>query len=101
MKSIKDYENLIKPVIRLILVAASRVLSNSEISVDGITEVKQNVTNCLKDTLGNSCTTKIKIGSFILQHKLYGQLELKVRHNLSCLLLVHYYCLTLNFVVLD
>ena len=94
MKSIKSYESLIKPVIRLVLVAGSRVLSNSEISVDELAEIKQNITNCLKAILANASTTIIKISSFILQHQLYGNLEIQVRYyNLSChLLLVQCYC---------
>ena len=79
MNSIKEYENLVQLVIRLILVAASRVLSNSEISINKLTEIKQNVTNCLKATLSNVSTIKITISNFILQHEYYAKLEIQVR----------------------
>ena len=82
IKKFKSYEKLIDPVIRLILVATSRILSNSEILEDKLREVKENVTNCLKDTLTNITITKTKFGNFILQHKVHGKSETQVRYNL-------------------
>ena len=101
MKSIKGYENLVQLVIRLILVAASRVLSNSEISVDKLTEIKQNVTNCLKATLSNVSTIKITISNFILQHEHYAKLEIQVRFILFIVVSVQLLLIIFNFLVLD
>ena len=92
----KSYEALIKPVIKLVLVATSRVCSNSEILGNKLTEVKDNVTSSLKDTLTYVTTTKIKISLFNVQHRAQGKSEIQVnnirniRSNSLCYLRPYY-----------
>ena len=74
----KPYESLIKPVIRLILVATLRVLSNNEIAGIELTEVKEKVTSSLKDTLTYVTTTKLKISIFNVKSKTQGKSEIQV-----------------------
>ena len=75
----KDYENLIKPVISLVLVATSRVCSNSGILENKLVEVKGKVTSSLKDTLKIVTTAKVIFSVFNVQHKIQGKSEIQVR----------------------
>ena len=74
----KPYESLIKPVIRLVLVATSRVSSNNEITGIKSTEVKEKVASSLKDTLTYVTLKKITIGTFNVQCKTQGKSEIQV-----------------------
>lgn len=76
----KDYENLIKPVIRLVLVATSRVYSNSSIPGNKSKEVTEKVTINLKDTVAVVTTAILKFSIFNVLHKIYGKAEVQVRH---------------------
>ena len=77
----KDYEYLIKPTIRLCLVATSRVCSNSDNLEPKLSEVKENVASNLKDTLASFTTAKIKISLFNVKHKTQGKTEIQVRYS--------------------
>ena len=79
----KDYENLIKPVISLVLVTTSRVCSNSSISGNKLIEVKEKVTINLKDTITMVTTTKLIFSIFNVQHKTQGKAEVQVRDSFA------------------
>ena len=79
----KDYENLIKPVISLVLVATLRVYSNSSISGNKSIEVKQKVAINLKDTITVVTTAKLKLSIFNVQHKTQGKAEVRVRDSFA------------------
>ena len=72
----KEY---VKPITRLCLVATSRAFSNSENLEDKLSEVKENVTSSLKDTLVRVTTTKVGISFFNLGHKSHANTEIQVR----------------------
>ena len=88
----KSLESVIKPVIKLSLVATSRVCSNTEILAAKLSEVKELVSGILKDTLKNVTTTKLVFSVFNVTHKYQGKLEIQVRNKyvVSC---VNYYCI--------
>ena len=77
----KDYDYLIKPIIKLCLVATSRVCSNHEILEDKLSEVKENVTSSLKDTLTVVTTAKTKFSIFNVEHQTQGKTEIYVRYS--------------------
>lgn len=89
MKSHKtrNYEDLINPVIRLLLVAASRVFSNSKILEDKLREVIKNITKYLNIILKAISTAKMRTRIFNLRHKVSGKFEIQVRYKLSRLVL--------------
>lgn len=72
----KEYVN---PITRLCLVAVSRVFSNSDVSEDKLSEVKENVTSSLKDTLAHVTTAKVGISFFNLGYKAQANTEIQVR----------------------
>ena len=77
-------------MIRLILVATSRVYSNSEILENKLAEVKDKVTSSLKDTLTYVTTTKVKISLFNVQHPAQGKSEIKVNDiAIACAICYH------------
>ena len=78
----KAYEYLIMPIIRLCLVATSRVCSNSKVLEDKLSEVKENVTSSLKDTLTTFTTSKVIISFFNVRHPTQGKSEIQVRDTL-------------------
>ena len=82
----KDCDTLIKPVIKLSLVATSRVCSSDEILENKISEIKEKVAGSLQDALRTVTVAKTKLGTFNLHHKSQGKAEIQVRCVLSCLL---------------
>ena len=82
----KDCDILIKPIIKLCLVATLRVCSSNEILENILSEIKERVASSLKQTLRTVTLVKTKLGTFILLHKSHGKAEIQVRHGLSCLL---------------
>ena len=79
----RDYENLIKPVIRLVLIATSRVYSNRSISGNELVEVKEKVTISLNDTVAVVTTAKLIFSIFNVQHKIQGKAEVQVRDSFA------------------
>ena len=77
----KEYGHLINPIITLCLGATSRVCSNSEISEDKLSEVKENVTNSLKDTMAHVTTVKVGISFFNVGYKTQLNTEIQVRDS--------------------
>ena len=77
----KDYEN-IKPVISLVLVATSRICSNSSISGNKLIEVKEKVTINLIDTVTVVTTAKLKFSIFNVRYMTQGKAEVQVRDSL-------------------
>ena len=80
--AIKTYDKLkilIKPIIRLTLVATSSIISNGNIVKDNSREIKENVTYHLKDTLKKVTTAVTKLGFFNVEHQQQGQSEMLVR----------------------
>ena len=77
----KDFENLTKPVISLVLVTISRVCSNSGILENELVEVKEKVTSSLQNTLKIVTNTKLITSFFNVQHKIQGNFEIQVRHS--------------------
>ena len=83
----KEYEN-IKPVISLVLVATSRLCSNSSVSGNELIEVKEKITISLSNTLAVVTTAKLKLSIFNVQHKTQGKAEVQVRDSFA----VWYHC---------
>lgn len=97
---LKICETLIKPAIRLTLVATSRVCLNTEISATKLSEVKENVSSNLKHTLKDVTTTKLMFSIFNVQHKSQVKPEIQVRNKYIYIVnYVYYYCI--DFVVLE
>ena len=67
-------------MIRLVLVATSRICFNNEIVGIKLTEIKENVTHSLKEILANVTTTKVDRSIFNIQHKTQGKSEIQVTH---------------------
>ena len=84
----KDCDTLIKPIIRLSLVATLRVCSSDEILENKLSEIKERVAGSLQETLRAVTVAKTKLGTFNLHHKSQGKVEIQVRYGLSCLLLL-------------
>ena len=77
----KEYGHLINTIITLCLVATSRICSNSKILEDKLSEVKENVTNSLKDTMAHVTTEKVGISFFNVGYKPQLNAEIQVRDS--------------------
>ena len=91
----KPCENLIKPVIRLVLVSTSRIFSNKRILKNELREIKETVTNCLKYTMTKVTLAKTNLSVFNVQYKSHAQFEMQVRDALFCSLPLLMSCLIL------
>ena len=86
LKSLKDhYENVVEPIIRLILVATSRVCSNGSISENVLIQVKKNVASSLTITLTDITVETLK-DSFNVKYK--GQRKPEIKVSDSCIIML-------------
>ena len=71
-------------VIKIVLVTTSRVLLNANNAEGKSREVKEKVTNCLKDTVKIVTTKRLNRSLFNVGHKEQGQFEMQVRDSYLC-----------------
>ena len=74
----QGFEILIHPAIQLVLVTTSKIFLNHGISENQLTEVKENVTICLKAMLKKITLDKMTRSRFNVQYEDQGQPEMQV-----------------------